>query len=209
MTSTDHLTRLPTSLQQAGIDHDCFKSDTIEFREVAPASILKLHSLADLGELSLAVKRAGIDLPLRVNESKGQDPAALCLRPKEWLLFSEDPDTGRLLERLLPAVDRAETALLNLSDGLATFRLSGAGAPWLLSKLSGLDFLAHGTAGQHCARTRMARAAAIVHYHRPGSDAANFVFDLILDRSIAKYMWELLTASAGHADDLVKSCDKL
>jgi hypothetical protein len=29
-----------------------------------------------------------------------------------------------------------------------------------------------------------------------------FVFDLILDRSLAKYLWQLLLASVPHADEL-------
>jgi sarcosine oxidase gamma subunit len=121
-------------------------------------------------------------------------------------LFSEQSDPESLLDRLRPAIDPAQTSLLNNSDGLATFRLSGQGAPWLLSKLSGLDYLA-GSSGdvaerQHCARTRMAHAAVVVHYHQPGNEDSPFVFDLLFDRSLAKYLWDLLTESTAHADDL-------
>jgi sarcosine oxidase gamma subunit len=122
-------------------------------------------------------------------------------------LFSEQSDPESLLDRLRPAIDPAQTSLLNNSDGLATFRLSGQGAPWLLSKLSGLDYLA-GSSGdaaerQHCARIRMAHAAVVVHYHQPDGGDSPFVFDLLFDRSLAKYLWDLLSASAAHADDLV------
>jgi heterotetrameric sarcosine oxidase gamma subunit len=197
---------LPTPLQQAGIEGTLFQSDTLELKEVTGITILRLHSLQPAEQVAAAFVSHGIELPLQPNHSTGSDQAALCLRPNEWLLFSEQSDPESLLDRLRPAIDLAQTSLLNNSDGLATFRLSGQGAPWLLSKLSGLDYLA-GSSGagaqrQHCARTRMAHAAVLVHYHRPDGQDSPFVFDLLFDRSFAKYLWDLLSASAAHADDL-------
>lgn len=197
---------LPTPLQQAGIEGTLFQSDTLELKEVTGVTILRLHSLESVEQLATAVESQGLELPLQPNHSTGNDPAALYLRPNEWLLFSERSAPESLLNRLWPAIDPAQTSLLNDSDGMATFRLSGQGAPWLLSKLSGLDYLA-GSSGdaaerQHCARTRMAHAAVVVHYHQPDGGNSPFVFDLLFDRSLAKYLWELLSASAAHADDL-------
>jgi len=59
--------------------------------------------------------------------------------------------------------------------------------------------------GQHCACTRVAHAAVVVHYHQPGGGDSPFLFDLLFDRSLARYLWELLIASAAHADDLAKT----
>jgi sarcosine oxidase gamma subunit len=87
-----------------------------------------------------------------------------------------------------------------MSDGFAVFRLQGNGSPWLLCKLSGLDFLAGRAAGQHCARTKLGQVAVVIHYHQAENKA--FVFDLLVDRSYARYLWELLAASAPHADEL-------
>jgi len=196
---------LPTPLQQAGIEGPPFHSDTLELKEVTGAAILRLHSLAPAEQLAAELENRGVELPLQPNQSTGSDPAALCLRPNEWLLFSEQFDPESLLDRLRPAIDPAQTSLLNNSDGLASFRLSGQGAPWLLSKLSGLDYIAGSSQGQHCASTRMAHAAVVVHYHQPGGGDSPFVFDLLFDRSLAKYLWELLSASAAHADDLAKT----
>jgi len=200
---------LPTSLQQAGVEGTLFQSDTLVLKEVTGVTILRLHSLAPAKKLAAALESHGVNLPLQPNHSTGSNPAALCLRPNEWLLFSEKSDPESLLKRLRSAIDPARTSLLNNSDGLATFRLSGQGAPWLLSKLSGLDYLAGSSENaaerQHCARTRMAHAAVVVHYHQPDGGESPFVFDLLLDRSFAKYLWELLSASANHADDLARS----
>jgi heterotetrameric sarcosine oxidase gamma subunit len=210
MSNTHSGNVLPTPLQQVGMEGTPFHGDTLELKEVTGATILRLHSLAPAGQLAAELESHGVELPLQPNNSTGSDPAALCLRSNEWLLFSEQSDPERLFDRLRPAVDPAQTSLLNNSDGLATFRLSGRGAPWLLSKLSGLDYLAGSSGGgssqgQHCTRTRMAHAAVVVHYHQPGGGDSKFVFDLLFDRSLAKYLWELLRASTAHADDLAKT----
>jgi len=194
----------PTPLQQAGMVGAPFHSDTLELKEVTGVTILRLHSLEPAGCLSAELESHGIDLPFQPNLSTGNEPAVLCLRPNEWLLFSQLSNPECLIERLWSAIDPAQTTLLDNSDGLATFRLYGPGAPWLLSKLSGLDFVAGSSQGQHCARTRMADTAVVVHYHQPGGEGSPFSFDLLFDRSLARFLWELLIASANHADDLAK-----
>lgn len=40
----------------------------------------------------------------------------------------------------------------------------------------------------------------VVYYHQAKGDS--FVFDLIFDRSVEKYLWDLLSESAPDADDL-------
>ncbi len=194
-----------TPLQQAGMKNVSFHSNTLQLQESGAVTILRLHSLEPAEQLASRFERHGVTLPLRANHSSGQDPAALCLRPNEWLVLSEKSKADPLMEQLAAAIDPAQSSLLNHSDGLATFRLSGSGAPWLLSKLSGLNYLAAATQGQHCARTRMADAAVVVHYHQPGDGKLPFIFDLLFDRSLAKYLWELLSASANHADELAQT----
>lgn len=195
----------PTPLQQAGVNDGPFSSSTLELREVANLTILRLHSLEDTGQLGASLTGIGINLPRQTGQSSGQDPVALCLRPNDYLLCSEQLDPPLLIAQLRPLIDPALTSLFNSSDGLATFKLSGPGAPWLLSKLSGLDFVAGPLEGQHCARTRMGHIAVVVHYHQTGSKDSPFVYDLLFDRSLAKYLWDLLLASANHADDLAKA----
>jgi len=205
MNDKDSKKQLPTCLQQAGIENGVFSSSSLELREVPGTTVVRLHSLGNSEQLKTAVDEAGIELLQQTGQSSGQDPVVLCLRPKEYLLFSEQLEPEQLIEQLEPLIDPTETSLFNNSDGLGTFRLSGPGAPWLLSKLSGLDFTVGTEQGQHCTRTRMAHAAVVINYHQTGNDDSPFVFDLLFDRSLAKYIWDLLTASANHADDLVSA----
>ena len=187
---------ISSALKQAGINCLEFSSYSLEMKEISGASIVRLHSLQDAGQLN----SGQLDLPEKTGQCSGSNPAALCLRPREWLLISNATEPVELLAYAKSNLGAERTAIYDNSDGLAIFRLSGSGAPWLLSKLSGLDYLTGTAAGEHCTRTRMGKIAVVVHYNQAGDD--QLVFDLIFDRSVAKYLWDLLSVSAPHADDL-------
>jgi heterotetrameric sarcosine oxidase gamma subunit len=184
---------------QASVESRRFSLNALRLEEVAGPALVRVHSL----QKTPLPEKGPFRLPETTGHCRGGDPAVLCLRPGEWLLFSETAPAPELLNQLRPKVDPEQTAVLNASDGLAVFRISGTGAPWLLSKLSGLDFLAGKQHGPHCAQTKMGHIAVIVHYHQPSGGA--FVFDLLLDRSFANYLWSLLTESADHATELAQN----
>jgi len=191
---------LRSVLAQASVDGGCFRSGGCELREVTAAAVLMLRSLQSAEELAQSIRTSGFELPVTVNGASGERPSVLCPAPGEWLFVSETGDAGELSRRIMRRVDTGRTFLLDCTDAYAMFRLRGAAAPWLLSKLGALDFRAGVGSGQHCARTLLSQAPAIVHWHAPQTGAG--CFDLLFDRSIAQYMWALLRASAAHADDL-------
>jgi len=168
--------------------------------ELPGLTVLRLHSLEAPTALTKATREHGIPLAPQTGSAAGEDPAALCLRPGEWLLISERLPASDLIEVLEPGLDPSLTALHDLSHGLGIFRLSGPAAPWLLAKFSGLDFLAGVSAGQHAARTRMADVAVVLHFHQEPSGTP--LFDLLFDRSHARYLWGLLNDAAPHAEEL-------
>ena len=174
-------------------------SSTLEIRELAGAAIVRVHSLPEL-QKSAPIP---INLPAKTGHCSGNNPTALCLRPGEWLLLSESVESSDLLQHAGSMIDPERAAVNDNSDALTIFRISGNGAPWLLSKLSGLDYLAGAASSEHCARTRMGNIAVVVHYHQVADGP--FVFDLVFDRSFAKYFGNLLIASAPHADDLASA----
>lgn len=138
--------------------------------------------------------------PPETGHCTGDDPTVLCLRPGEWLSVSESLSQAELVARMTAETGDECMTIHDCSHGLAVFRLRGKGSPWLLGKLSGLDYQAGVKTGTHCARTRMGHISVLVHYRK--DDEETFGFDLVLDRSYARYFWELLTESAAHADDL-------
>jgi len=202
------MTKSPASLsalQQAGVTDTEFRSPNLWLREVGNASLLRIRSLQP-ESLAAAFLSAGIEIPASVGQSAGDDPVIMCLRPGDWLVFSETLAAGELHEKFQAANFRqnigAHSAILDFSDGLAVLRVTGAAAPWLLAKLSALDFPGAAGSGQHCARTRMGQVAVVVNYHPVKSGATEFAYDLIIDRSIASYLWDLLLLSTHHADEL-------
>ena len=188
--------RVPSALSQAGVDNTVFRSETLRIEERPGTALIRLHSIGDLHDSASTL----IDLPGETGTCSGENPTVLCLRPREWLLVSETVSASELVHHVQAKIDPQRASILNVSDGLALFRLAGEGAPWLLNKLSGLDFQAGRAAGPHCARTKMGHIAVLVHYH--SIEGGEFVFDLFPDRSYAKYLWDLLRASAPHADEL-------
>ena len=191
------ITGIPSALAQAGFGTSCWRSTTMTLSEVTGLDLASLRSLPsiDTGELT------GAGLPVQVGQCKEGDPAVLCLGPAEWLMISEEKNAIPDFLRALETHCNGSLFSTDVSSGLAVIRLSGDGVPWLLSKLSGLDYLSGIHAGAHCARTRMGQAGVMVYFH-PAPDGTE-VFDLVLDRSLARYLWELLCASAPHADELV------
>jgi heterotetrameric sarcosine oxidase gamma subunit len=206
MNATHDLNERPSALQQAGIPERTFDADGLHMGEIEDAVLIRLRSLEPPAEGRLAV----LALPIQVGEVgpvtllNEEKLDALCLAPGEWLLVG--PVTGtpeRPLDRaarLHPQLASDMTAVCDQSDGLAGLRVSGAAAPWLLGKLSCLDFARGTAAGPHCARTRMGDVTVTVHYHAVFGDA--WAFDLYVDRSVAHWLWELLTDSAPHAAEL-------
>lgn len=191
-----------TALQQAGLSENNYSSDSIILHELTGATLMRIHSLLPFAALRDAMAACDIPLAAAVNQSLGQDPAVICLAPGEWLLFSEYLSANRLFEQVQVAVDPRHTTALDVAAGLAVFRLAGSAAPWLLNKLCGLDFQRNRAAAAYAARTRLQQVAVTLHYHRPGGLGNECVFDLICDRSLARYLWQLLLASIPHAEEL-------
>ncbi len=193
-----------TVLEQAGLNHSVHQCDGFELNLLTSIALLRLHSLQTQDELNAGLEGTGIQLPQQPNQASGQDPSALCLAPGDWLLFSEYLSVGLLQEKLRAAIKQQLTALINQGSAYGVFRLGGHIAPWLLSKSCGLDFrqgLAH---GQHCTRTRLDQLPAILHYHQPGSSSGPFVFDVMIERSLAGYAWQLFLKHLPHASELLQ-----
>jgi heterotetrameric sarcosine oxidase gamma subunit len=191
-----------TALMQSGINETSYHGQSIEIRELTGTSFLRIHSLSPVEHLNEALSGSDIALPAEVNQSQGQDPAVICQAPGEWLLFSEYLESNRLLEQIHVAVESEATSVIDLTAALTVFRLEGAAIPWLLNKLCGLDIQKLQQLPAYGTRTRLQHAAVTVHYHQPGSQAVEHVYDMILDRSMAAYAWQLLTASVPHAEEL-------
>jgi len=191
MNDEQTMPRVKSALKQAGVTTTEFNSRTIELSELTGLAIARLSSLDSAPGLST-----------QTGQCTGTDPVLLCLRPKEWLLISASMQQDQLLSHAGPMLKPEVSVISDHSHGMAVIRLQGAGAPWLLSKLSGLDYLSSQSAKAHCAQTLMGHIGVLVAYHQV--DDGSFVFDLVFDRSFARYFWALLVESSAHADELAE-----
>jgi heterotetrameric sarcosine oxidase gamma subunit len=192
------------ALQQAGLRNTVHQAEDFQLALLTGIILLRLHTLQPWEELQAGLHSTGMDLPTRVNASHGQDPSALCLAPSEWLIFSEYLNSSQLLPSLQAAIDPQRSALLDQTAAFAVFRLGGPVAPWLLGKISPLDWHRGIAGGQHCCRTLLDRIPAIVHYHPPGSASGPYVFDVMMDRSLARHGWDLFLRKLPHARELLQ-----
>jgi len=188
--------KLPTALQQAGIEQRELRIGDVSLREVPSTSLARLRFFREPTAADCPLP----ELPLQTGHCGGGNPQFLCLGPREWLVMSPHGTANVLTEALRPATDNGRAVAYDLSDALAVFRLAGKAAPWLLAKLSCLDFVKGQHGGRHCARTRVVDIPVTVYYHQAAGD--EWVFDLISDRSTASYLWALLRDSAPHANEL-------
>jgi len=194
MTAPGKIKATPSALLQSGIETCEFRSQSVSLAEINPISIVRIDALPGSSVNGLPeISGACID----------GDSTTLCLRPEEWLVVSETLTSEDLLLRAQSQFESDLVFASDNSDGLAVFRVEGSGAAWLLSKLSGLDFIAGQAGAEHCAQTLMLNLDVLVHY-RPGKDGGA-IFDLFFDRSLARYFWELLIASTPHADYLAEA----
>ena len=188
----------PSPLQQAGIGQREVLNGQVSIREVTELALTRVRCFDSPSAADMPIS----ELPTATGRCAGTDPVFLCLGPREWLVLSKSAAPPQLLLQVQSAVDPTRVVACDLTDGIVALRLTGAAAPWLLGKLSCLDFLAGTKRGQHCARTRLGDAAVTLHYHQPTDDT--WAFDIFADRSIAAYLWSLLLASAPHANELTR-----
>jgi len=196
MTDIRRKQSLAGTLAQAGVEERHFRSESLVLEEVCGAALVRIHSF----DPTETMASCPFPLPQHVGACSGVDPTALCLRPGEWLLVGEATPPENLLQQAGLNAEPDLTSVLDVSDSMALFRICGTGAAWLMCKLSSLDFVPGVKQGPHSATTKLGDTAVIVHYHP--SAGGEFVFDLLLDRSTAKYAWSLMIESSGHADEL-------
>ena len=111
----------------------------------------------------------------------------LCTGPGEWLLVCPPIGVARLRNVLAPELTTQGLALVDLTDGLAVFEVSGSAVREVLAKGCGLDFDPRCFAAGQCARTRFAQIPVVIDCTQESG-----VFELYVPRSYAHYLKDWL-----------------
>ena len=172
--------------------------------EAAPDALVQLAERRAVGKLNLRADPAntalmqaletvlGYALPLAPNRTNGAgERGARWLGPDEWLVTVLSGQENALLEALSQAAAGHHAALSNVSDARIVLSLSGPRAREVLEKGCSLDLHSRAFQTGHCAQTRLARAAILLHQ----TDDAP-AYDIHVAWSFAAYLWVWLEDAA-------------
>lgn len=168
------------------------RTDDFQIGPVRSKAVLRLKSWLpehlDGNRRALLGER---ELPSQVGSTLAGSVRALCLGPGEWLVLSHEHAASQLREQSGSDLAEQGIAMIDLSDGIAAFDVSGPLAREVLSKGCGLDFHPSVFRIGHCARTRFAQVPLVI-------DLANEspCFDLYVARSYLSYLSSWLTDAA-------------
>lgn len=165
-----------------------------KIREIGPLGMITLRAKPDVVGLAQAIKDAvGLAVPaLREIEAAG-GKAAGWMGPDEYLLILPYEDTAAALAAIDKALAGQHYLAVVVSDARAVFRVEGAKADQVISKLAPVDFAKLGP--KELRRTRTAQVAAA--FWREGEGCT-----LVCFRSVASYVMGLLSHSAMSGSEL-------
>lgn len=109
------------------------------------------------------------------------------LGPDEWLVVGPPNDHSPIHGALQSVLAGRHAALTEVGHGQTIFRFTGPGSRDLLARGCPLDLHSRAFGVGQCAQTRFAKAPVMV-----ALDDAAPIFDLVVRRSFAEYLWDAL-----------------
>ena len=161
----------------------------IDLAEAGPRGMIALRGDLALPALSAALQEAfGAGMPAQRRVSTGAKGNVAWMSPDELLLFVDYHSVATVVAGLETALTGEFVSIADVSDARAVFTLKGAQARDVLAKLCPVDFADLPVGGIR--RSRAGQVAAAIC--REGEDE----FTLICFRSVARYMWDMLSQLA-------------
>jgi len=157
-------------------------------REIGPSGMIMLRATHDLQGLQSALKVCtGTEIPEKRQILHCNGRSAGWMSPDEYLLILPYGETETALLAIAEHLGRAHHLAVSVSDARAMFRIEGAKADQVLTKLAPVDL--QSLRPDELRRTRTAQVAAAFWRLNDG-------LTLVCYRSVARYVYDLLTISA-------------
>lgn len=145
-------------------------------------------------------KVLGMALPTTPNTQVQGNSVTICwLRPTEWLVLTAADACQEWIDKLRAALDGIHSGVVDLSGGQTLIEVRGEYALDTLSKGTTLDLHPRNLGSEQCARTQLAKTTAFIRAIEPGQ-----VFEVVVRRSFADYLWQWLYDAAGEYGCVVK-----
>jgi sarcosine oxidase subunit gamma len=159
--------------------------------ELPPRGMVTLKG--DLSSAKLrtaAAKLAGVDFPGPRGAALGQERALLWMAPDEVMVLLPRAEAAEGAATLARALSGTHHLAVDVSDARCLFRLEGAGAREVLSKLTPADLHPDAFGPGEVRRTRLGQVAAA--FWMPGPESV----EIVAFRSVARYVFDLLANAA-------------
>ncbi len=192
----DIVQQSPLSLiADAAPPHRQFKG--VEIRELAFMSHFNLRLPSDDKALAAQFEQFfEFRLPLEPNTFVVSGPdLCIWLGPDEWLLICGADRSESVREKVLELARGGFAAAVNLSSAQTIIRVSGQSAAALLSRSIAYDLHPRNFAAGQAVQTVLARVPAVI-VNQSGEEA---MFDVIVRRSFADYLWRWLVDAGGES----------
>lgn len=155
----------------------------------------------DAGFLAAAEGVLGCALPLAPNTfHEANGVRSYWLGPDEWLVVAAGEDEDELADALRAAFAGRHTAVTAVGHGQTMIVVGGLGARRLLAQGCPLDLHERSFGVGRCAQSHLVKAGVTL-----AQVSAEPVFELIVRRSFADYVWRWLQHTAGEPYVIVQT----
>jgi len=163
----------------------------VEIREIGPQGMITLRGdLAATPLKNAATGVAAVDFPGR-NEANCVGERGLCwMSPDELLILCPYDSVAANLKKITCTLGSAHALAVDVSDARAVFQVTGAQTRDVLSKLAPVDLAPAMCPPGQFRRTRFAQVPAAFWFR------SEQTCEIICFRSVAQYMFDLLTRAA-------------
>lgn len=167
------------------------------FCEMPVTGLLVLRAQSDKPALQSALKSTlDLDLPdtLQCSSKAGETNAqSVCVRwvaPDEWMLSCAVDDAFDVETHLRTSINDASVAIVNVTGGYTTFRLSGAHANDVLRKSTGYDVHPSNLMAGKVVNTVFAKAQVTLRCIDIND------YEILVRRSFADYLWHWIQVAS-------------
>lgn len=168
--------------------------DALSLSVLPPRTIVALRLSARALNSRAGIRVAGQWLSQSPNRWSGEDPVVCRIAPDAWWLLSSLHDVAELENAVRTACSGRHCAVTDLSDAHVSMLLEGPHAVAVLAGGCGLDFTATAFGTHACTRTRLAQLPMLLRR------IAHQRFELIVDRSVAQFLFRWVCDAAGGVD---------
>lgn len=156
---------------------------------------LSLGKVGSVAKVAKAVQAAiGAKLPASGMVTSGQAGRVAWMSPDEILLMVDHGKAVEIERKISASLVESHVLVANVSDARAVFHVTGKAARDVIAKLSPTDLRGFGPGMFR--RTRFAQVPAAFHMPEPD------MVEVVCFRSVAQYMFDLLTNAARHGTEI-------